>query len=84
LPPSLSCDIKIYLFSSLIQSWEAIPKENFGEVISLLNKLTLVTYPEHEYIVTAGEIGREMYFIVEGLCQVVSPAGDQLEVLKKG
>lgn len=84
LPPQLSQDIKIYLLSSLIRQWEVAPKEKFGEVISLLNELTLATYPENEFIIKTGEMGKEMYFIVEGLCQELKKDGSKLEVLRMG
>jgi hypothetical protein len=56
------------LFAPLIRNWEAISKENIGEVMSIVNELDLVTYPENEYIVKIGEVADDMYFIVDGLC----------------
>jgi hypothetical protein len=68
LPPTLKNDIKSNLFAPLIRNWEAISKENIGEVMSILNELDLITFPENEYIVKIGEVAEEMYFIVDGLC----------------
>ena len=84
LPPTLIKSIKSYLFAPLIRTWEAISKENIGEVMSIVEELELVTFPEHEYIVKIGEVADEMYFIVDGLCQVLSADGTQLAVLKQG
>ena len=52
--------------------------------MSIVEELELVTFPEHEYIVKIGEVADEMYFIVDGLCQVLSADGTQLAVLKQG
>jgi len=68
LPPTLIKSIKNYLFAPLIRTWEAISKENIGEVMSIIEQLELVTFPENEYIVKIGEVADEMYFIVDGLC----------------
>lgn len=35
-----------------------------------------MTFPENEYVVKIGEIGNEMYFIVDGLCQVLTSDGN--------
>ena len=68
LPPTLIKSIKNYLFAPLIRTWEAISKENIGEVMSIIEQLELVAFPENEYIVKTGEVADEIYFIVDGLC----------------
>ena len=40
--------------------------------MSIVNELELVTFPENEYVVKIGEVANEMYFIVDGLCQVLT------------
>ncbi len=71
-PPTLQNNIKSHIFAPLIRTWEAISKENIGEVMSIVNELELITFPENEYVVKIGEVADEMYFIVDGLCQVLT------------
>lgn len=52
--------------------------------MSIVNELELVTFPENEFVVKIGEVANEMYFIVDGLCQVLSSDGTQIAVLKQG
>lgn len=41
-------------------------------------------FPKGEYIIRAGELADEMYFIVSGYCKVVTEDGHELAVLKHG
>lgn len=38
-----------------------------GMIKSVIKELKMVIYPKDEYIITNGEIGTEMYFIVKGM-----------------
>lgn len=37
-----------------------------------MHRLKFVVYPQSEVIITEGEIGQEMYFIVKGAVQVIN------------
>ena len=82
LPATTRDDIKTFLFTPLIKSWEVILGAGFGEIVSIINQLELVTFPENEFIVKYGEVADEMYFVVEGICQVESKDGSTIMVLK--
>lgn len=43
--------------------------------MSIIEELELLNFPENEYIVKIGEVADDMYFIVEGLCQVLAADG---------
>lgn len=76
--------IKTSLFKSLIENWEAFPKDNQGALATIIDKLELAVFPKGEYIIRAGELADEMYFIVSGYCKVVTEDGHELAVLKHG
>jgi signal-transduction protein with cAMP-binding, CBS, and nucleotidyltransferase domain len=44
--------------------------------------LKMVVYPRNEYIITAGEIAEEMYFIVKGVVEIRDPNNEVLNTLK--
>jgi len=46
--------------------------------------LKLVVYPRYEYIITAGEIAEEMYFIVKGVVEIRDLNNEVLNTLKQG
>ena len=46
--------------------------------------LKLKIYPKNEYIITAGEIAREMYFIVKGVIEIRGVNHELLNTLKQG
>jgi len=68
LPSSIQQEIKTYLFTPLIRSWEVVTGTDLGEIVSIINQLDLITFPENEFIVKYGEVADEMYFVIEGIC----------------
>ena len=46
--------------------------------------LKLRIYPKNEYIITAGEIAKEMYFIVKGVIEIRGVNHELLNTLKQG
>jgi len=68
LPSSIQQEIKTYLFTPLIRSWEIVTGTDLGEIVSIINQLDLITFPENEFIVKYGEVADEMYFVIEGIC----------------
>ena len=50
----------------------------------MIQKLRLQVIPKGEYIIRAGQIAEDMYFIVKGFCRVFDQDGTQLAVLKQG
>lgn len=72
LPRSLRLEIRSFLFKNLIENWEAFPRGSQGITETVIRMLSLVVYPHYEYIITAGEVGEEMYFIVKGVVEIRS------------
>jgi signal-transduction protein with cAMP-binding, CBS, and nucleotidyltransferase domain len=50
----------------------------------VIHKLKFVVYPQSEVVITAGEIGNEMYFIIRGVVQVRDTQGNLIATLKQG
>jgi hypothetical protein len=84
LPATIRSEIKTFMFTPLIKSWEVVIGGDIGEIVSIINELELVTFPENEFIVKFGEVADEMYFIVEGICQVEAKDGSAITVIKQG
>lgn len=84
LPRSLRLEIRSYIFKNLIENWEAFPRESQGTVETVIRMLHLVVYPAYEYIITAGEIAEEMYFIIKGVVEIRGKNNDILNTLKQG
>ena len=51
---------------------------------TVIGKLKLQSVPRNEFVIRAGALAEEMYFIVKGCCRVQSAEGIELAVLKKG
>jgi signal-transduction protein with cAMP-binding, CBS, and nucleotidyltransferase domain len=68
----------------LIENWEAFPHESQGTVQTVIRMLHMSVYPAYEYIITAGEIANEMYFIVKGVVEIRSTENEVLNTLKQG
>ena len=70
LPKSLRMEIRCFIFKGLVENWEAFPRDSLGTVDTVIRMLKLTVFPRHEYIITAGEIAEEMYFIVKGVVEI--------------
>ena len=51
---------------------------------TFLRKLKLVVVPKNEYVIRVGQVAEEMYFIVRGICRVLSEQGEEFAILKQG
>lgn len=85
LPESLRNDIRQHLLHNLILNWEAFPRYNSrGAMQTVIRKLRLQVIPKNEYVIRAGQLAEEMYFIVKGFCRVLNVDGSELAILKQG
>ena len=50
----------------------------------MIKKLRLVVFPKNEYIIRMGQVAEEMFFVVKGICRVISEDGEELAILKQG
>ena len=69
LPTNLREDTQIEIFGKLFDT-KVFQKGQIGVKISIIKRLKIITVPQGEYIVKKGEIGNEMYFILEGRVDV--------------
>jgi CRP-like cAMP-binding protein len=51
---------------------------------ALATTLVNIVFHPHEFIIVAGEIGREMYFLGHGAADVIGPTGIHFATLRKG
>jgi cyclic nucleotide gated channel, plant len=85
LPRTLRQEIRSFTLSGLIKNWEAFPDGSSHSAIwSVIRKLKFVVYPANEVIITAGEIGHSMYFIIKGTVHVRGTDGNLIAILAKG
>jgi signal-transduction protein with cAMP-binding, CBS, and nucleotidyltransferase domain len=61
-----------------------LPNQSHGSIDTLIGMLKLEIYPKNEYIITAGEIAREMYFIEKGIIEIRGVNHELLNTLKQG
>lgn len=85
LPESLQKDIRHHMLHTLILNWEAFPKNSGrGAMQTVIKKLKLMVIPKSEYVIRAGAVAEEMFFIVKGFCRVLTQDGKELALLKQG
>ena len=72
------------MLKTLIENWEAFPKNSPGTLQTVIKKLKLMIIPKNEHIIRVGEVAEEMFFIVKGFCKVVKVDGLELATLKQG
>lgn len=83
LPEALRTDISHYLFYGLTTSG-LFPEADSGAILSIIRKCKVQVYCVGEAIINEGEIGLEMFFIMEGDVRVVSNSRVNLTILKQG
>lgn len=69
LPESLQVDINCFLFKSLIQSG-LFPSEEEGSIREIIKKCKICIQCSGEIILNEGELGSEMFFILDGEVEV--------------
>ena len=72
------------MLKSLIENWEAFPKNSPGSLQTVIKKLKLIIIPKNERIIRVNEVAQEMFFIVKGFCKVIKADGLELATLKSG
>ena len=77
LPINLRDDTALEILQKLFNT-EVFLKGEIGVNISIIKRLKIITVPQGEYIVKKGEIGNEMYFILEGRVDVEIVSDDEI------
>lgn len=83
LPESLCADISLVLFNSFSQS-KMFPAEEQGAILAILKRCKVKMVCKDEFIVLQGELGLEMYFIIDGEVEIISGKGVILNTIGKG
>lgn len=69
---------------TLIENWEAFPQVSPGTIETVISMLFIRVYPRFEYIITAGSVADEMYFIIKGVVEIRNQSNDLIATLKQG
>ena len=71
LPSSIALDMCLFLYRDMIYKVTLFEKAEIGFIRCLVTRLRPQLFPEGEYIVRKNDIGREMYFVQRGMCEVI-------------
>ena len=83
LPEALRTDISYFLFKGLTSSG-LFPLTDSGAILSIVRRCKVTVFCENETIITEGELGLEMFFIIEGRVKVVTSLNVVLNRLGTG
>ena len=83
IPEALRTDISNYLFSGLTTSG-LFPSDESGALLCIVRRCKVEVYCAGETIINEGEIGLEMYFVMEGVVKVRTKMNVELNRLHKG
>jgi voltage-gated potassium channel len=83
LPENLRLDVAQFLFATFVDS-DFFPKEEKGALLMIMHLCKIKMVCKGEFIMEQGEIGLEMYFIIDGHVEVISPAGDVFATMYAG
>ncbi|MEZ4697350.1 MAG: cyclic nucleotide-binding domain-containing protein [Rhodothermales bacterium] len=84
LPAGLRDDVALFLKRDFLERVPLFVEVPDAFVRNVALKLTSEIFTPGDYVVRAGEAGREMYFIVRGSVEVLSPDGNVLTNLSEG
>ena len=73
LPECLSTDLRFSLYSGMSESG-LFPPEEQGAFLGIIRKCKLLMFSAGTYVISKGEIGTEMFFILEGTVNITSDA----------
>ena len=71
LPESMQIDVRSFLYKNLIKSG-FFPPDEHGAIRSILNKCRVIMHCPGEEIIKEGELGLEMYFVIEGQVEIIT------------
>ena len=84
MPVTLQYRTKYLILEQLVKSSDAIPKDEDGAIISIIKSANIMLYPKGEFIIRDGEIGDEMYFLIEGTVEIFGGNGVSFGKLSPG
>ena len=78
LPPSLSTDVSLFLKRDLIENVPLFQGASDAFIREVALELESVVVMPGDFIIRAGERGRDMYFISRGTAEALAPDGQTL------
>eukprot|EP01062_Namystynia_karyoxenos_P065900 TRINITY_DN59952_c0_g1_i1.p1 TRINITY_DN59952_c0_g1~~TRINITY_DN59952_c0_g1_i1.p1 ORF type:complete len:1033 (+),score=216.74 TRINITY_DN59952_c0_g1_i1:134-3232(+) len=84
LPASMQGHIGLYVRIKFITAVPMFSSACADSRVALAEALVNMVYGPGQYIIKAGEIGEEMFFLGHGYADVISPDGTYLITIKKG
>ena len=75
LPPTLRAEVSLFLNQDIIQKVPLFQGGSEEFIRAIVSEMHPVIYMPGDYIIRAGDLGDEMYFISLGTVEVVSPDG---------
>jgi len=84
LPFTLRREIQTHIFKDLVDKVEIFPKNDTGAIQTLITRLQMAIYTPGEYIIRYGEIANDMFFIVNGVVNILNKNEQILAELKSG
>ncbi|MDR3547168.1 MAG: cyclic nucleotide-binding domain-containing protein [Candidatus Pacebacteria bacterium] len=84
MPATLGYKIKYYILEKLVQNADVIPKDEPGAIVAIVKSLSIRVYPKGEFVIMEGEIGTEMFFLVDGIVEIYNCRGVRLSRLNEG
>ena len=84
MPSTLGYKIKYYILEKFVQNADVIPKDEPGAIVAIVKNLSIRVYPKGEFVIMEGEIGTEMFFLIEGIVDIYNSRGVRLNRLTEG
>eukprot|EP01112_Ceratiomyxa_fruticulosa_P002825 TRINITY_DN1306_c0_g2_i2.p1 TRINITY_DN1306_c0_g2~~TRINITY_DN1306_c0_g2_i2.p1 ORF type:complete len:753 (-),score=156.48 TRINITY_DN1306_c0_g2_i2:133-2391(-) len=84
LPGPLRSEVNLYLNKDIIEKVPLFKGTHQSFVSSLMLMLKPRIFMPNDVIIRAGDLGREMFFIVRGTVRIITPAGDTVASLHDG
>ena len=84
LPTSIQDSLALFMKIKYISMVPMFSTASHDCKIALANSLVNIVFRPQEFIIIAGETGKEMYFLGHGTADVIHPQGNYLATLRKG
>lgn len=84
LPVSIQESLALFMKIKYISMVPMFDTANHDCKIALAQSLINIVFRPQEFIIIAGETGKEMYFLGHGIADVIHPKGTYLATLRKG
>ncbi|KAJ9473645.1 Potassium channel SKOR [Diplonema papillatum] len=84
LPTNMQDQLSLYVKLKLVSKVPLFNAVHDECKVAIAQSLCNTVVQPHEFIICAGEIGKEMYFLGHGVAEVLQPTGQHLATIRKG